>query len=203
MNYMATIKFTVEKNAIPVSGAIIRERQCATRISYMCSECKTDISSTYVSGSQLLCKPCLKQYHQNYRKENAERIATLKKQWANENIDHKKAKDKAYAIANPDKRAQARAKWDANNPGATSAAKKANYAARIKRIPSWLSEDDKWMIAQAYDIAKVRTAMFGFPWHVDHIIPLKGRNVSGLHVPCNLQVIPGADNLRKSNVFSA
>ncbi len=39
----------------------------------------------------------------------------------------------------------------------------------------------------------------GVPHHVDHIIPLQGEYVSGLHVDTNLRIVEGAENLRKGN----
>lgn len=75
------------------------------------------------------------------------------------------------------------------------------HAAKMHRTPAWLTADDLWMIEQAYELAALRTKLFGFSWHVDHVLPLQGRKVSGLHVPNNLQVIPWSDNVSKSNKF--
>lgn len=75
------------------------------------------------------------------------------------------------------------------------------HAAKIQRIPAWLTKDDFWMIEQAYELAVLRTQLFGFAWHVDHVIPLQGKLVSGLHVPSNLQVIPWRDNVAKANKY--
>jgi hypothetical protein len=74
--------------------------------------------------------------------------------------------------------------------------------AKIKRTPKWLSDDDFWMIKEIYDLASLRTKLFGFLWHVDHIVPIRGKKVSGLHTPENLQVIPWIDNVKKSNKFN-
>jgi hypothetical protein len=70
-----------------------------------------------------------------------------------------------------------------------------------QRTPKWIGVEERWLIKQAYELASLRTEMFGFAWHVDHVIPLQGKNVSGLHVPQNLQVIPGVDNIRKKNGY--
>lgn len=166
-----------------------------------CEVCAVDISTTYKKKSGMKCAPCVASYMKKYRENNAERIATLKKEWVARNAEHKAEQDRRYARENPEKRRVARAKWDAKNPGATSAAKAAVTAARKKRVPTWLSADDRWMIAEIYDLAALRTERFGFVWHVDHVIPMNGKIVSGLHVPENLQVIPWKDNLTKGTRY--
>lgn len=61
--------------------------------------------------------------------------------------------------------------------------------------------DLKDEIDAIYLVCQKKTKGTGMLHHVDHIVPLKGKNVCGLHVPWNLQVLPGQDNLSKSNKY--
>lgn len=65
-------------------------------------------------------------------------------------------------------------------------------AKKLHATPKWLSREDK---------IKIKTIYMTCPegYHVDHIIPLQGEAVSGLHVPWNLQCIPAEVNIAKSN----
>ena len=100
----------------------------------------------------------------------------------------------AWSARNPEKVKAYAKKTKALNSGRTLAHTVKRRLAKINRTPTWLTPDDHWMIEQAYELAAIRTKMFGFFWHVDHIIPLQGKTVSGLHVPTNLQVIPAVEH---------
>lgn len=70
-----------------------------------------------------------------------------------------------------------------------------------QRTPSWIGKEEIWVIKEIYALASLRTKMNGCQWHVDHIVPLQGRLVSGLHIPENMQVIPAIINITKKNKF--
>lgn len=72
-------------------------------------------------------------------------------------------------------------------------------ASKILRTPVWLSEDDHLSIRAQYKIAKEMTKQTGIKYNVDHIVPLQGETVSGLHVPWNLAVITQDENMKKNN----
>lgn len=95
----------------------------------------------------------------------------------------------------------AKAMYKQRNPHKVRADTVKRRTEKLRRTPAWLTPDDFWMIEQAYDIATARTKIFGFSWHVDHVLPLQGRLVSGLHTPYNLQVIPGVVNVAKANRY--
>lgn len=65
-------------------------------------------------------------------------------------------------------------------------------AAKLRATPSWVSID---VMREIYEQCPK-----GF--QVDHIVPLQGKQVCGLHVPANLQYLPMADNASKNNRFT-
>lgn len=172
-----------------------------------------------VSGA---CVECAKISVRERRKANPERTKEQYKKSADKlklNLDwvqRKRDKDKTYRLVNKERFRASIAKWSKlnaekvrlyakrvkqNNKGKVNADTAQRRYAKLKRTPAWLTVDDRWLIEQAYELAALRTKMCGFQWHVDHIIPLQGRVVSGLHVPNNLQVIPWIDNVVKANNF--
>lgn len=72
-------------------------------------------------------------------------------------------------------------------------------AARLQRTPNWLTLLHLSQIEMFYASARALTKELGIEFDVDHIVPLQGKNVSGLHVPWNLQVLPAVENGSKSN----
>jgi hypothetical protein len=65
--------------------------------------------------------------------------------------------------------------------------------------PNWLTATQRMEIRLKYRLAIELSRATGIRHAVDHIIPLQGEEVCGLHVPWNLQVIPQTENLKKSN----
>jgi hypothetical protein len=122
--------------------------------------------------------------HKVWREANVAHDANRKRQYRTDNLEKVKATYKQY--------------YDANYPRMLAKRNK-QHADRINRTPAWLTKDDHWMIEQAYELAALRTKIFGVAWHVDHVLPLRGKMVSGLHTPYNMQVILGVENLRKGN----
>ena len=146
-------------------------------------------------------------------KENQKRLA---REWYLRNRELAISRAKSWNESNPEKRHEIATKsrkvnaeshnsynrdWFSKNSDKRSAYQAKRRAMLIQRTPKWLTQDDLWMIEEAYELAKKRTEMFGFEWHVDHVIPLQGKKVSGFHVPSNIQVIPGLENVRKNASF--
>lgn len=93
-------------------------------------------------------------------------------------------------------------KWKAENREKVARYRGARRASLLERTPAWLTDSDWRKIDALYAEAAERTSRTGVIHHVDHVIPLQGPLVSGLHVPGNLQVLTGEENLRKGNRWS-
>jgi hypothetical protein len=93
------------------------------------------------------------------------------------------------------------------SPEGKARAKRAK-ALRVKRnkqaTPKWLTKEQKQQIVNIYEHMRDCRTITGEDYHVDHIVPIRGENVCGLHVPWNLQVLPADVNISKSNeVYTA
>lgn len=78
------------------------------------------------------------------------------------------------------------------NPGALKAQWARKRANRKQAVPKWLTEAQRLEIVKIYSNCPKG-------YHVDHIIPIAGKSVRGLHVPWNLQYLPALENIRKNN----
>lgn len=102
---------------------------------------------------------------------------------------------------NREKRRKSSSKSNKKNPGVGRARRMKRHAAQLNRFPKWLSEKDQEAILLIYkECAFLQSlAKPEDPFQVDHIIPIQGLEVSGLHVPWNLQILPRSLNIRKGN----
>jgi len=108
---------------------------------------------------------------------------------------------------NPEKHRAATRRWQVNNPEKTRALKRpasANRrASQLKRTLPWLTDADFARIKVKHAEAAWMTKHTGIRHAVDHVYPLQGKLVSGLHVPQNMRVIPMRENSRKNNKLPA
>jgi len=148
------------------------------------------------------CKKCMQVRNKKWAEQNKEKMREYAKAYKARNKELIAERSKVYLKQNPEKRKATMQSYRQKNKSAEAENVRRRQAKILQRTPKWLTVDDIWMMREAYDLAQLRTKMFGFAWHVDHFFPLQGKTVSGLHVPQNLQVISWFDNLSKANRIS-
>jgi len=153
-------------------------------------------------------------YDKNYRLNNVDRLSLHSKIWREENREMLSIKRKIYAAFNKEKIVESRKAFYARNRDRLIKAacdfKKENrglynfYGAKRKQrikdaTPKWLSQKQLEDIKDFYIAATVISTTCGESYQVDHIIPICGENVCGLHVPWNLQILTASENASKGN----
>ena len=112
---------------------------------------------------------------------------------------YRKALYKIFYAANREEELARVRKWAKANPDKMTAKVARRNAKKLNATPPWLSRGMIEAINYKYETAHRLTEETGIPHQVDHIVPLQGETVSGLHVPWNLQVITAEENQRKNN----
>ena len=145
-----------------------------------------------------------------WRKQNPQKVNAQKRSWRSRNVEHARAlnlanqkKNRASANARNRKwraahREQANAnsaRWARENKAKATAKSNRYRAAQLRATPKWADHEAIGMIYRAAEV--IRTS--GFDVHVDHVVPLQSKVVSGLHVHNNLRIISARANQSKSN----
>jgi hypothetical protein len=186
-----------------------------------CSKCKElklfsafNKNKSKKDGFATECKVCTKKYNsayysinkdellsqmQNYREINKDKLAIQSQKYYLENKNKILIRAQEYYEVNRDACLIRMQEYGKNNPSKIAAHKARYRAAKFQATPSWLTVDDHRQIEEFYRISQQMQLSTCEEYHVDHIVPLQGENVCGLHVPWNLQVIPAKENLSKSN----
>jgi hypothetical protein len=99
----------------------------------------------------------------------------------------------------PERVKEANQKMNGKRRPQKAAAEMKRIATKLNATPKWLSKDDFDWIDAYYQEAQKHKEMFGMVLAVDHIVPLKGKQVCGLHVPWNMCLRTKSDNSKKNN----
>jgi hypothetical protein len=143
----------------------------------------------------------IKAYKKQYHELSKEYLCEKSRKYYEENKDEVTRKSILYRQRTKDRKAAYDRMFSQQNRHYRNMLKGANRAKRIQRFVEWDKGLTELVVQEAYDLCERREQLTGEKWHVDHVIPLCGRNVSGLHVWNNLAVIPAAVNLSKNNKY--
>lgn len=172
----------------------------------ICKDCLKQFDSDgFHPKSRRRCIGCYKivksSWDKKFREANKALIKQRKALYYKENREAISEKASERYFSNPEPTRQRTSKWKDKNRGKHNANCMRRYADKLQRTPPWSRDDEmnQFFIEEIYDLAKTRSEMTGVVHHVDHIIPLRGRRVSGLHIWYNLQILTASENCSKSN----
>lgn len=154
-------------------------------------------------GHRTKCKACIKVENANWYVRNRKTKLAKNLEWQRDNPDKVKVINARGRKKRKDYYSAHNKEWHKKHKDDPAfrervREKSRNRVARVKRAtPPWISAIEAAQIQEFYDIAKACSMQTGERYEVDHIVPLGGREASGLHVPWNLQIIKEKENLEK------
>lgn len=173
-----------------------------TRVCRKCGATKLFEPATWVThhGKPVgrVCRVCKIAYRSAWQKTNKDRVADIGKKSRLKHAKKRSAATIAWQKLNKEKCVAKQIAWCKKNPGKVNARCVKRYLAKKLRIPKWAGLK---AIQAIYIEASELTQATGIKHHVDHIVPLQGKLVSGLHVQNNLQILTAIQNILKSNTM--
>lgn len=143
-------------------------------------------------GLSYRCGDCCKAVLREWRKDNPKGF----RRWHDANREHRTAYFRDWSEKHSERRTVELAEWSKSNRGRRNATVAKRNAAKSRATVAWA---DHGAIEVIYRKAARITAETGVQHHVDHFYPLQGETVCGLHCEANLQILTGAENIRKKN----
>jgi len=136
-------------------------------------------------------------------KENKEKYAKLGKQRYQEKKEIITKQNKEWAKKNPEKVKESARKWanDSKNRAKRNVAK-SRYRLQKSRTSKFELNNDKNTL-KVFALSRKKTIETGRQYHVDHIIPLRGKGVSGFNIAGNLRVVLAHTNISKNDRYTA
>ena len=187
-------------------------KQC-TKCSEVKAVCCFSKNKNAKDGMQHSCKECVKSYNSSYYSKNSEAgksraraydkanegaVSARRAKYREDNASKIRSNEKVRRLNTVEERSAYQSTYRKQNAGKLNALSKKRKLAKLQRTPQWA---DMTAVAEFYVEAKRLEELTGIQFHVDHIVPLQGEMVSGLHVPANLQLLTAHENLSKSNRF--
>jgi len=184
----------------PNQAGFSPDRKSATRLAYCCKDCTSELarlryaanpekyrgkSRAWRAVPENMAKHVVS--HAKWLADNAERVRVMQK-----------ARSFRWYVKNRKKSRANSRQWAKDNAARVAANIAARDATKILATPRWADHEK---IRTLYEDARRLSLETGIGHCVDHIVPLRGRTVSGLHWEGNLQVITVLANRAKHNTF--